>query len=790
MDEDTTTWIEEDSEEEVSEVSAMPAPMQVPWPAPAPSSNTTSYENVYCAKVEGRLELNESGLLFSPYVASRVPAKNVAPFNIVWSDVAYHEFLKECFKAGYQTYSTNLTLYNLKLGVLPSKEAVFSLQQQDEFDRLRCDLNARGYGAPPPAAEAEPSNCIAETEEDIQREHKPDDCEEHFDEKADGQQAYDMQYTPAKRTEGGDIGQGWSTASVTTLPKSSYFPVRCKNTVGTLVLTHSHIQFLPDSHSAPVKTLPWASFAGKPFYSPWNYPRAQMAIHYYSTQGDKKIGFDIENFEELTKLQDDVRARMRPFKNETREKAYVLPRKPRDNHGSWSLSRSVSKPQRRGGLARKEFSNNKKVAPSPNDVSATEDTTSYEDPISASSVIPLVTTTARRVPYHRDEPRRRILMLFCSYCCIATLTGLTFSILFGYFFGPRRPKEVYVRTQSPYNIGTNYLGTKPPTFAPAPSKRDAWNSDEVSLSQSVTAAPTGAEVATSGALDTESSDEMNGYQPQEEQIGGSIRGSDFDLMTLEPTAVGTINETVRPTLASVTVETANPAIAQVTVDRTTAPSSVQVTPDPTVSQATNANEPASADPTNSPSTLAPTSEQTRSSRSIAELLMENSFDHGKALRTSGTPQQAAYLYMKISGLLDEAPSDDSVVQKYGLTTLYYATGGKDWNDGSASWKDLAASDCLKEYIFCDDSTQQALWIDMPHNNMKGVIPPEIGLLEKLTHINFKDNDLRGTIPTELGVLKNLQYLDLSGNKKLEGSVPEEVRSLPFLDGVNLRADLP
>ena len=53
---------------------------------------------------------------------------------------------------------------------------------------------------------------------------------------------------------------------------------------------------------------------------------------------------------------------------------------------------------------------------------------------------------------------------------------------------------------------------------------------------------------------------------------------------------------------------------------------------------------------------------------------------------------------------------------------------------------------------------------------RGSIPPELGALSELTHLNLSSNSLTGDIPRELGGLSNLQEIRLSGNS-LTGCVP-------------------
>lgn len=75
------------------------------------------------------------------------------------------------------------------------------------------------------------------------------------------------------------------------------------------------------------------------------------------------------------------------------------------------------------------------------------------------------------------------------------------------------------------------------------------------------------------------------------------------------------------------------------------------------------------------------------------------------------------------------------------------------------------------------------------------IPSEIGLLSKLSYVDFRDTGLSGTIPTEIGSLSNLQFLQLSDNPMLSGSIPTEVKSMEslsriFLLNVNLSGTMP
>jgi secreted protein with Ig-like and vWFA domain len=63
------------------------------------------------------------------------------------------------------------------------------------------------------------------------------------------------------------------------------------------------------------------------------------------------------------------------------------------------------------------------------------------------------------------------------------------------------------------------------------------------------------------------------------------------------------------------------------------------------------------------------------------------------------------------------------------------------------------------------------------------LPPEIGDVQTLTHLNLSDNPLV-ELPSEIGQLENLRYLDLSGTALT--SLPDTLWSLPNLETLSLR----
>jgi hypothetical protein len=114
-----------------------------------------------------------------------------------------------------------------------------------------------------------------------------------------------------------------------------------------------------------------------------------------------------------------------------------------------------------------------------------------------------------------------------------------------------------------------------------------------------------------------------------------------------------------------------------------------------------------------------------------------------------------------------------------LVELYNRTDGDNWTSNT-------------NWLQGNVSTWQGLEIDggrvtelnLNTNNLVGIIPNEIGNLQKLQQLRLSKNTLDGGIPAEIGNLHNLENLEIADNN-LSGSLPDELWNLENLKFLQL-----
>ena len=75
-------------------------------------------------------------------------------------------------------------------------------------------------------------------------------------------------------------------------------------------------------------------------------------------------------------------------------------------------------------------------------------------------------------------------------------------------------------------------------------------------------------------------------------------------------------------------------------------------------------------------------------------------------------------------------------------------------------------------------------IDISHNGFSGIIPMNIGKLDRLRSVIFNDNELSSNIPSSISQLSNLETLNFARNLLVEG-VPKISSTLQRLKALNV-----
>lgn len=122
----------------------------------------------------------------------------------------------------------------------------------------------------------------------------------------------------------------------------------------------------------------------------------------------------------------------------------------------------------------------------------------------------------------------------------------------------------------------------------------------------------------------------------------------------------------------------------------------------------------------------------------------------------------------------EGPTDRDI-----LIALYDATNGDNWTDNTNWCTNAPLSEWYGVSTSYFDEEERVVDLVLSVNNLMGVIPEEIGDLNKLSVLNLNANQLTGEIPSSIGNIENLINLYLCWNQ-LTGSIPPELGKLSNL----------
>ena len=173
----------------------------------------------------------------------------------------------------------------------------------------------------------------------------------------------------------------------------------------------------------------------------------------------------------------------------------------------------------------------------------------------------------------------------------------------------------------------------------------------------------------------------------------------------------------------------------------------------------------------------PTASPTKMPALLA-FLIGISFDQGKTLLDSSSPQHRAYLWLSENTNLEDY-SDEVIAQRYVLATFYYSTRGDGWflkddwlsDENECEWYNNAGN----RRVCSPRRELQSLEINF--NDLNGTLPPELGLLsdslERIVLRGGPSSSITGSLPSELGYLTLLKVLSLRGNT-VSGQIPSEL----------------
>lgn len=106
-----------------------------------------------------------------------------------------------------------------------------------------------------------------------------------------------------------------------------------------------------------------------------------------------------------------------------------------------------------------------------------------------------------------------------------------------------------------------------------------------------------------------------------------------------------------------------------------------------------------------------------------------------------------------------APAQIPTPERLALESLYLATSGDNWNV-SDGWLE-SDSECDWFGVYCLDNSVVAL--DLPQNNLQGLLPEELTNLASLRFLGLRGNRLAGSVPAWISELDSLELLDLGQN---------------------------
>ncbi|KAJ0626326.1 putative protein kinase RLK-Pelle-LRR-III family [Helianthus annuus] len=103
-----------------------------------------------------------------------------------------------------------------------------------------------------------------------------------------------------------------------------------------------------------------------------------------------------------------------------------------------------------------------------------------------------------------------------------------------------------------------------------------------------------------------------------------------------------------------------------------------------------------------------------------------------------------------------------------------------------TWSETDSTPCHWSGITCN-SAHRVTAVFLPHRNLTGYLPSELGALLSLKHLSLSNNNFSKPIPDHLFNATNLLSIDLSHNS-LTGPLPEKIKNLKMLTFLDLSSN--
>jgi len=206
----------------------------------------------------------------------------------------------------------------------------------------------------------------------------------------------------------------------------------------------------------------------------------------------------------------------------------------------------------------------------------------------------------------------------------------------------------------------------------------------------------------------------------------------------------------------------------------------------TNSPTTNPPEMTTPSPSKSSVTNVPTGSSCLSSKTKKEFIFEKLLETTprNLLSTIETPQGKAFDWLVSDGMMENpCEQEDTIVQRFGAATFFFATNGEEWTDKSF-WLS-GENECEWFGIECDIEDKNVVEIELPSNNLQGTIPEEISGFKKLENLGLFANSLEGSIPKGLEDLTQLILIDLERNLLTGDAIPDFLSGLTELKALRL-----